>query len=93
IKKEHIAIAEAKKLGIPTFALVDTNSDPTLVDFAIPGNDDASSSIDKIISIVAEAVTRGLADRKKDKEATKETKEKVPKEATKEEVTSEETKA
>lgn len=96
IKKEHIAIAEAKKLGIPTFALVDTNSDPTLVDFAIPGNDDASSSIDKIISIVAEAVTRGLADRKKDKEATKETKEKAPKEAAKEEikeVTSEETEA
>lgn len=71
IKKEHIAIAEAKKLNIPTFALVDTNSDPTLVDFAIPGNDDASSSIDKIMSIVTEAVTRGLSERKKDKEKTK----------------------
>lgn len=71
IKKEHIAIAEAKKLGIPTFALVDTNSDPTLVDFAIPGNDDASSSIDKIMTIVTEAVTRGLSERKKDKEKTK----------------------
>jgi len=71
IKKEHIAIAEAKKLNIPTFALVDTNSDPTLVDFAIPGNDDASSSIDKIMTIVAEAVTKGLSERKKDKEKTK----------------------
>jgi small subunit ribosomal protein S2 len=74
IKKEHIAIAEAKKLNIPTFALVDTNSDPTLVDFAIPGNDDASSSIEKIMTIVAEAVTKGLSERKKDKEKAKEDK-------------------
>lgn len=74
IKKEHIAIAEAKKLNIPTFALVDTNSDPTLVDFAIPGNDDASSSIEKIMTIIAEAVTKGLSERKKDKEKAKEDK-------------------
>ncbi|HLU84707.1 MAG TPA: 30S ribosomal protein S2 [Vicingaceae bacterium] len=74
IKKEHIAIAEAKKLNIPTFALVDTNSDPSLVDFAIPGNDDASSSIEKIMTIVAEAVTKGLSERKKDKEKAKEDK-------------------
>lgn len=74
IKKEHIAIAEAKKLNIPTFALVDTNSDPTLVDFAIPGNDDASSSIEKIMTIVADAVTKGLSERKKDKEKAKEDK-------------------
>jgi small subunit ribosomal protein S2 len=80
IKKEHIAIAEAKKLNIPTFALVDTNSDPTLVDFAIPGNDDASSSIDKIMTVVAEAVTKGLSERKKDKEKAKDDKD-VKKEA------------
>ena len=48
VKREHIAVAEAKKLGIPVFALCDTNSDPTKVDFAIPGNDDAFKSIEII---------------------------------------------
>jgi len=71
IMKEHIAIAEAKKLGIPTFAIVDTNSDPSLVDFAIPANDDATRSIDKIMTIVTEAVAKGLAERKVDKEKKK----------------------
>lgn len=71
IMKEHIAIAEAKKLNIPTFAIVDTNSDPTLVDFAIPANDDASRSIEKIMTIVAEGVTKGLAERKIDKDKVK----------------------
>lgn len=71
IKKEHIAIAEAKKLGIPTFALVDTNSDPTLVDFPIPGNDDATSSIAKIIDVIGNAVIEGLEERKKDKDSGK----------------------
>jgi small subunit ribosomal protein S2 len=70
IMKEHIAIAEAKKLGIPTFAMVDTNSDPTLVDFAIPSNDDATRSIEKIITIVTDAVAAGLAERKEDKKKT-----------------------
>lgn len=71
IMKEHIAIAEAKKLGIPTFAIVDTNSDPTKVDFAIPANDDAEKSIEKILSIVTENVAKGLAERKQEKDKTK----------------------
>jgi len=68
LKREAIAIAEAKKLGIPTFAIVDTNSDPELVDFAIPANDDASKSITIILNAVNEGVKEGLADRKKEKE-------------------------
>jgi len=71
IMKEHIAIAEAKKLGIPTFAIVDTNSDPTKVDFAIPANDDAEKSIEKILSIVTENVAKGLAERKQEKDKSK----------------------
>lgn len=67
IKKEHIAIAEAKKLGIPTFAMVDTNSDPNIVDFAIPANDDATKSIDKIVGIMADAIKEGLEERKASK--------------------------
>ena len=68
ILKEHIALAEAKKLGIPTFAMVDTNSDPRSVDFAIPSNDDASKSIAKIMDVVCGAVAEGLSERKTDKE-------------------------
>ena len=68
IKKEHIAVAEAQKLNIPIFAMVDTNSDPRLVDFIIPANDDASKSIDKVLSFVTDAIAEGLADRKTDKE-------------------------
>jgi len=68
IKKEHIAVAEAQKLNIPIFAIVDTNSDPRLVDFIIPANDDASKSIDKVLSFVTDAIAEGLADRKTDKE-------------------------
>ncbi|HAW51368.1 MAG TPA: 30S ribosomal protein S2 [Flavobacteriales bacterium] len=68
IKREHIAVAEAKKLNIPTFAIVDTNSNPTLVDFPIPANDDATKSIDKIMEIVIEAVTEGLSERKVERE-------------------------
>jgi small subunit ribosomal protein S2 len=69
--KEHIAVAEARKLNIPTFALVDTNSNPNLIDFPIPGNDDASKSIALIIKLMAEAIEEGLNDRKmaKDKSA------------------------
>ena len=69
IHREHIAIAEAKKLGIPTFAIVDTNSDPNLVDFCIPGNDDASRSIEKIVSLVTDAIQEGLSERNSEKEA------------------------
>ncbi|WP_373941443.1 30S ribosomal protein S2 [Polaribacter sejongensis] len=75
IKKEHIAVAEAQKLSIPIFAMVDTNSDPRLVDFIIPANDDASKSIDKVLSYVTDAIAEGLSDRKADKEKVKETKE------------------
>ena len=71
IMKEHIAIAEAKKLGIPTFAIVDTNSNPNLVDFAIPANDDATKSIDKIMEIVTKEVAKGLAERKEGKDKAK----------------------
>jgi small subunit ribosomal protein S2 len=71
IMNEHIAIAEAKKLGIPTFAIVDTNSNPTLVDFAIPANDDATKSIDKIMEIVTNEIAKGLAERKTDKDKAK----------------------
>jgi small subunit ribosomal protein S2 len=63
IKAEHIAIKEAQKLNIPVFAMVDTNSDPREVDYVIPANDDASKSIDKILSLVTDAVKDGLANR------------------------------
>jgi small subunit ribosomal protein S2 len=68
ILKEHIAIAEAKKLNIPTFAIVDTNSDPTKVDFPIPANDDASKSIDLIVGAMVQAIEDGLVERKLDKD-------------------------
>lgn len=69
ITKEHIAVAEAKRLNIPTFAIVDTNSNPNQVDYAIPANDDASTSISYIIDLMCAAVKEGLSDRKADKEA------------------------
>ena len=69
IHREKIAVLEAKKLGIPTFAIVDTNSDPTLVDFPIPANDDATRSIDKIIGLVCDAINEGLNERKQEKES------------------------
>ncbi len=68
IKREHIAIAEARKLNIPIFAMVDSNSDPRLVDFVIPSNDDASKSIEKVLSHLTEAIAEGLADRKNGKD-------------------------
>ncbi len=73
IHHEHIAIAEARKLGIKIFGIVDTNSDPTLVDFPIPANDDASKSIKLIANCMASAVKEGLEDRKKMKEDNKAT--------------------
>ena len=63
IHHEHIAVAEAKKLGLRTFGVVDTNSDPTIVDFPIPANDDASKSIQIITNYVTEAIKEGLAER------------------------------
>jgi len=68
IVREHIAIKEAQSLNIPIFGIVDTNSDPNLVDFPIPGNDDASKSIDIIISKMCEAIQQGLEERKVEKE-------------------------
>ena len=68
IMKEHIAVAEAKRLGIPVFAMVDTNSDPRKVDFAIPSNDDATKSISKVLDVVIEAVAEGLSERKAEKD-------------------------
>lgn len=68
IMKEHIAVAESQKLNIPTFAIVDTNSDPNLVDFPIPANDDASKSISVILKTMVEAIEEGLAERKLEKD-------------------------
>jgi small subunit ribosomal protein S2 len=68
VMKEHIALAEAKKLGIPVFAMVDTNSDPRPVDFPIPANDDASKSIVAIMDVIVQAVAEGLQERKADKD-------------------------
>lgn len=73
--REHIAVKEAQKLNIPIFAMVDTNSDPREVDYVIPSNDDASKSIDKVLSYVTEAVSEGLAERKADREEKKAEKE------------------
>ena len=74
IMKEKIALLEAKKLGIPTFAMVDTNSDPNLVDFPIPSNDDASKSIDIILSCVAQTIKKALQERDIEKKSKDENK-------------------
>jgi small subunit ribosomal protein S2 len=68
VKREHIAVAEAQKLNIPVFAMVDTNSDPSDIDFPIPANDDAFKSISIITKYVGKAIEEGLMERKKDKE-------------------------
>ena len=78
VMKEHIAVAEANRLGIPVFGIVDTNSDPNDIDFVIPANDDASKSIELILDTVCAAMQEGLEERKvekvdnKDEEATEE---------------------
>jgi small subunit ribosomal protein S2 len=71
VKREHIAVREAKRLGIPVFGIVDTNSDPTSVDFAIPANDDAYKSIALITGTICKALEEGLMERKRDKDDTK----------------------
>jgi small subunit ribosomal protein S2 len=86
IKREHIAVAEAKRLNIPTFGIVDTNSNPNEVDFAIPANDDAADSVALILDIIAEAINEGLRERKSDKADEKEASEKEEKKTSKEEV-------
>lgn len=67
IRREHIAVKEAQKLNIPIFAMVDTNADPRDVDYVIPANDDASKSIEKIMTLVTAAVAEGLQERQQDK--------------------------
>ena len=74
IKREQIAIKEAKKLKIPIFAMVDTNSDPREVDFVIPSNDDATKSIGKIVSLMVDAVQEGLQERRSEKESQEQAK-------------------
>ncbi|MGI5913511.1 MAG: 30S ribosomal protein S2 [Bacteroidales bacterium] len=75
--KEQIAVKEAKRLGIPVFAMVDTNSDPSNIDFPIPANDDASKSISLIVDILCKAIEEGLNERKMDKD--KESEQEEPK--------------
>lgn len=71
IRKEHIALAEARKLNIPIFAMVDTNSNPNPIDFVIPANDDATKSIEKIVGVMATAITEGLEERKSSRDKEK----------------------
>mgnify|MGYP001240646118 CR=1 FL=1 len=80
--KENIAVREAKRLGIPVFAMVDTNSDPTGIDFPIPANDDASKSISVIVDYLCKAIEEGLNERKleKDKEPSAKDKKEIRKE-------------
>ena len=67
VMKEHIAVAEANRLGIPVFAIVDTNSNPNDIDYVIPANDDASKSIEIILNAVCDAIKEGLEERKQEK--------------------------
>lgn len=92
VMKEHIAVREAQRLGIPVFAIVDTNSNPNGIDFVIPANDDATKSVDVILTALCEAIQEGLDERKVEKAdaeaseapATKERKTRVSKKAKKE---------
>lgn len=88
VKREDIAVAEAKKLGIPVFGIVDTNSNPDSVDYAIPGNDDAFKSIKTITRVVCSYIEEGLQERKKDKDNQKEEEGAAAKKAIDEEVVS-----
>ncbi|UMB53425.1 30S ribosomal protein S2 [Lutibacter sp. A64] len=83
VKKEHIAVAEAKKLNIPIFAMIDTNSDPRGIDYVVPANDDASKSIEKVLGHVVDAVAEGLSERKAGKEKVAEAKAETKKEVKK----------
>ncbi|MBN4070888.1 30S ribosomal protein S2 [Crocinitomix catalasitica] len=85
VLKEHIAVSEAKKLNIPIFAMVDTNSDPRNIDFVIPSNDDATNSIAKILDKVSVAIMEGLEDRKNMKSKEKAEKEAIAEKKEKEE--------
>jgi small subunit ribosomal protein S2 len=72
IMKEHIAVSEARRLNLPIFAMVDTNSDPELVDFPIPANDDAANSIAIVLDTVVEAIKEGNNERKSEKDTQEE---------------------
>lgn len=67
VMKEHIAVKEAQRLGIPVFGIVDTNSNPNGIDFVIPANDDATKSVDVILTAMVEAIQEGLEERKVEK--------------------------
>ena len=67
VMKEHIAVKEANRLGIPVFGIVDTNSDPKNIDYVIPANDDAKDSVEAILSAVCGAIAEGLEERKAEK--------------------------
>jgi small subunit ribosomal protein S2 len=84
IVRENIAIKEAQKLNIPIFAMVDTNSNPKGIQYAIPSNDDASKSISKIIEYISDSIQTGLEERKSEKEVAEETKKEVAEETKKE---------
>ena len=93
VVRENIAIKEAKKLNIPIFAMVDTNSDPRDIQYVIPSNDDASKSISKILEYIADSIKEGLQERKAEKEAEEEkAKEEKTKEAEEEKAKEEKTK-
>ncbi len=77
VKKEHIAVAEANRLNIPVFAMVDTNSSLKGIDFVIPSNDDACKSIYKVLSVITDSMQEGLEKRKEDKEKQKAKKQEV----------------
>ena len=81
VVREHIAIKEATRLGIPVFAIVDTNANPNLVDFVIPGSDDAAKSVDVILSKICGAIQEGLDERKAEKDKEVETAAKAEKTA------------
>ncbi len=76
--REHIAVKEAQKLNIPIFAMIDTNCDPREVDYVIPSNDDASKSIDIIMSQVTDAIAEGLSERKSEKQNAADAKKDAP---------------
>lgn len=86
IKREHIAIAEAHKLNIPVFGIVDTNSDPNKIDYPIPGNDDAFKSIQLLTAYIGGALEEALSERKKDKEEQVQAEEMAAKKAADKEV-------
>ena len=67
VMKEHIAVSEANRLGIPVFGMVDTNSDPNNIDYVIPANDDATKSVEVILGAICEAMNEGLEERKAEK--------------------------